>query len=601
LQSVSDVLLIQALTLKSSRMPSSLPAPSQCCNTACDATDQVEVPGPAGDDGAAGANGTNGANAYTTFTADFTIPAELGSDTATVADSSWMAVNQIIYAAKTDGSVVGYFQVTAIGGATSVTLKNLEDAATSAYAPNSAPGAILTSGSKISPAGLQGPTLASSGAAGGSLKGTYPNPTLLLGNTKGSILAGNGTDTVAVAAGTNGHMLAYDSTDAEGIKAFAALPLTGGTDVLDNRVARLDGTTGLPIPMQSSRVSITDDGAIRADGSTLGSVGDARGTEAVDLQVRRSASTMVASGTSSTIAGGKNNTASGAVSAVGGGDGNAATADGTTIGGGQSNQASTAGATVAGGDTNIASGDHSTVGGGDTNTASNFFSTVAGGEVNVASGVESTVGGGSDNIASGAGSTIAGGLLNTAAGGGGVLGGSVNHATGTHSSILGGTVNTSSGQNSAILGGQNGTVDKYGQIGHASGRFAADGDAQVSELVMRINTTNATPAELFLNGSTLRCTIPTGKSWMFEISLVARTDAGLDAIYTSIGVIRNNAGTTTLSGTTTTEVFDGASLPATPVVVTADDANDALVITVTGIAATNIRWVARVRLVEVAY
>jgi hypothetical protein len=48
----------------------------------------------------------------------------------------------------------------------------------------------------------------------------------------------------------------------------------------------------------------------------------------------------------------------------------------------------------------------------------------------------------------------------------------------------------------------------------------------------------------------------------------------------------------------TTEVFDGIGLPATPVVVSADDPNNCLQIQVTGIAAV-IRWVARVDLVEV--
>ena len=142
------------------------------------------------------------------------MPAEGASAVATVADTSWMAIGQIVYAAKSDGSVVGYLQATAIGGATTVTLKNIEDTATLAYVSNSAPGTIFTIGSKLCAGGLQGPAGTVAGTAvAGDLKGTLVNPLLSVGNTKGSSLWGNGTDTVAVPASTDGHMLAYDSTD----------------------------------------------------------------------------------------------------------------------------------------------------------------------------------------------------------------------------------------------------------------------------------------------------------------------------------------------------------------------------------------------------
>src|SRR5687767_9732487 len=98
-------------------MASTLVQAGQCCTPVCDSPTGPSVPGPAGEAGAAGAAGDDGANAFTTFTAAFTIPAELGSAVATVADTSWMGVNQILYGAKTDGSVMAYLQVTAIGGA----------------------------------------------------------------------------------------------------------------------------------------------------------------------------------------------------------------------------------------------------------------------------------------------------------------------------------------------------------------------------------------------------------------------------------------------------------------------------------------------------
>lgn len=74
------------------------------------------------------------------------------------------------------------------------------------------------------------------------------------------------------------------------------------------------------------------------DNTTTG--GDKRGIYATDWQRTRTASTMVASGTYSTIGGGRYNTASGSYSTVAGGTTNAATGTYTFIGGGIANTAS---------------------------------------------------------------------------------------------------------------------------------------------------------------------------------------------------------------------------------------------------------------------
>lgn len=92
--------------------------------------------------------------------------------------------------------------------------------------------------------------------------------------------------------------------------------------------------------------------------------GDARGTDAVDLQTLRSVSTQVASGNNSVVGGGNDNTASGS---------------GATVGGGQNNTASGVDATVNGGQVNAATGNFATIGGGDNNTASGVFGTIPGG------------------------------------------------------------------------------------------------------------------------------------------------------------------------------------------------------------------------------
>ena len=101
-------------------------------------------------------------------------------------------------------------------------------------------------------------------------------------------------------------------------------------------------------------------GAITAqvpDGTVTG--GNARGQYAVDLQMIRTANTQVASGTNSTVAGGRGNKASATSSTVAGGEGNTASGTYSTVAGGYGNTASAQNSTVTGGWFNTASAQHS--------------------------------------------------------------------------------------------------------------------------------------------------------------------------------------------------------------------------------------------------
>lgn len=235
--------------------------------------------------------------------------------------------------------------------------------------------------------------------------------------------------------------------------------------------------------------------------------------------------------------------------------------------------------------TMVASGNYATVGGGQNNTASIDSATVGGGASNTASAPHATVGGGAYNTASGSYATVGGGLFNT--------------ASGVAATVGGGTYNTASGAYATVGGGRRAKADKYGQNSLAAGFFTAIGDAQTSTLVARTATTNATPAPLFLDGTSARITIADDTTWAFVVTVVARrTDANNEsAAYQFLGCIDRNGGTTALVGSVTKTVIaeDSAAWDCN---VTADDTNDALVVTVTGEAGKSIRWVARVELVE---
>lgn len=543
-------------------MSAALPTNDPCCLTSCEDVLVQNIPGPDGDDGDDGNDGTDGVSAVTTIAVDFPMPAELGSDIATVESTAGRTIGETVYVQG-----LGTLQVIAISSAVLMTLKNLEDAATSAYATNAAPGTVAAIGSRVSPTGMQGPAgLLSGSTAGGDLKGIYPNPKLLIPNALGALAVGNGTDAVSLSAGTAGFVPVNDATTfpATGLGHKKILPVTGDTNVATDRLARLSAATGLPIPLTASKASLKDPGGLGllvADATT----GNARGTDAVDLQVTRTAVTAVASGVQSVISGGQDNTASG-VTAV-----------------------------VAGGQENIAAGAESVVGGGFHNQVDAKQSVIAGGVLNTISGAspnEAAIGGGRENIITGFGqSVIAGGISNA--------------VSSQYGAILGGLSNIASADLASIAGGTQATADKYGQRAFSAGRFAVQADCQQSDLLWRITTTNATIAEAFLDGASLRATIAVGRSIAFDFLIIGRSSAGVSAAWKVVGAIQNNAGTTALvAAVTTTVIADGTGASwgvAGGVTIDADDANDTLRVRVTGALATTIRWAIHGRLMELSH
>jgi hypothetical protein len=336
--------------------------------------------------------------------------------------------------------------------------------------------------------------------------------------------------------------------------------------------------------------------------------GNSRGQYAVDWQVLRNAVSDVAAGNGSVIGGGRSNTTNSGYSTVAGGYNNTCSAAYGFIGGGKEND--TGGSyygceTIGGGkfnSTGAGYSDYGTICGGYDNTLSGYAATICGGWGNIASYNRATVGGGGSNTSSGYCSTIAGGQQNVNSGALATIGGGfANYATATYSTVAGGESNTASGFYSMVPGGKVAVANKYGQLAHAAGSFAAAGDAQHSIFVLRNKTSGAVagPTEMGLDGSTTRLTIDSGKILSGTINILgSKSDGATIARYLRQFTIKNVGGTTTLVSTATigTDETNGTAIS-----ITANNTSDYLSIQTSGVNNQTWRWVAIVDCVDMAY
>lgn len=281
--------------------------------------------------------------------------------------------------------------------------------------------------------------------------------------------------------------------------------------------------------------------------------GNARGNYAVDLQTYRTSGTHVASGTTSVIAGGQVNISSGNSSTVGGGKGNDATGDYST---------------VAGGFNNSATATSSSVTGGTGCNATGFWSAVAGGGNNTASGVYSFIGAGYGNAAAGDGSAVIGGARGTSRGINGIV-----------------TFSAS-----------------YSPIANSVGV------TQISFLALGVETTDATATVLTSDGDAAttdnQIILPNNSAFAFKGQVVAGvTGAGDSKSWDIDGLIKRgaNAASTTLVGSNATSSHADAGASTWSVALAADTTNGGLKVTVTGQAATTIRWVCKIETTETTY
>jgi hypothetical protein len=180
-----------------------------------------------------------------------------------------------------------------------------------------------------------------------------------------------------------------------------------------------------------------------------------------------------ATGTSSTIAGGINNTAASSYSFIGGGSGNNVNSGNYgLIGSGSGNIVNgTYSPAILTGYENNVTGNYSLIGTGYRNVITGNYSTIANGYLNTISTNHGFIGSGRDNTVSGIGAFIGAGDTNVASGANSFIGGGINNsATTTHSIVIGGDSNFNSGFDSSIVGGSGNTVSgSYSVIGGGNG------------------------------------------------------------------------------------------------------------------------------------
>ena len=156
--------------------------------------------------------------------------------------------------------------------------------------------------------------------------------------------------------------------------------------------------------------------------------------------------------------------------------------------------------------------------------------------------------------------------------------------------------------NSVALG-VSATSEQIGKFAYSVGKFAADGDAQGGQFILRADTTDATATVLTTNNATAaadnQIIVASDTCITFDGTIVAmQNGAQAYASWCIEGLLVNDGGTTTLANSATTVIDNQSSWG---MAMSADNTNNSLAITVTGEASHNIRWVANIRTSEVTY
>ena len=185
--------------------------------------------------------------------------------------------------------------------------------------------------------------------------------------------------------------------------------------------------------------------------------------------------------------------------------------------------------------------------------------------------------------------------------------GSGSEASNTYSIALGGRY-ARTGADYSMATGYWSRSHVVGSKVHASGRFSSWGDAQTGTYVLRSDTTNATAEAMTADNGTAsssnQIVLQNESAISFTGTVVCREDAtnGDDYAGWEIkGVIMRQgaAADTSLGVGIVNKLYASSGISAADVALSADTSNGCLKIQVTGIASTNLNWVATVHTSEV--
>jgi hypothetical protein len=247
-------------------------------------------------------------------------------------------------------------------------------------------------------------------------------------------------------------------------------------------------------------------------------------------------------------------------------------------------------------------------------TSGTAYSAITGGNSNSVTAQLCFIGGGEGCQATASHSAVLGGVSNTANGNySGILGGISNSSSGSSSVVVGGSSNTANGSSSAIAGGTYGTARSV--IGNfvtpASNNpiTSTSGRTQTATLLLGRETTDATATVLRSNTSAASTTnqviLPNNSAYTFQGTCIANvTGGGTTSGWKFEGVIKrgaNAASTALVAAVTPLVIAQDAGAVTWVLAVTADTTNGGIAVTVTGAAATTIRWVVKIETTEVTF
>jgi len=169
--------------------------------------------------------------------------------------------------------------------------------------------------------------------------------------------------------------------------------------------------------------------------------------------------------------------------------------------------------------------------------------------------------------------------------------------------LIGGT---SSGYSSIVIGVGNDNGVQYRRV------YGSNAGVQNSDFILWDDTTDATPTVISTNGNAAgisvatQLSLPNNSAYAFSGTIIARQQAAGGSDYAAWevkgAIIRDaNAASTSLGTYNINILSKTAGASAWDVALSADTTNGGLAVTVTGAAATNIRWVATIQTSEVTY